>query len=180
MLHSICQQIWKTQQWPQDWKRSVFVRIPKKDNAKELAYYHTIVLISHASKISSVQLLSWLQLFAIPQTATHQAPRSPTPGAYSNSCASHRCCHPTISSSVVPFSSCFQSFPASGSFPMSQFSASGAQRIGVSDSTSFLPMNIQDSFPLGLTGWILQSKGLSRVFSKTEFKSINSSALSFL
>ena len=78
MLHSICQQIWKTQQWPQDWKRSVFVPIPKKDNAKELAYYHTIVLISHASKISSVQLLSWLQLFAIPRTATHQASLSIT------------------------------------------------------------------------------------------------------
>ena len=88
--------------------------------------------------------------------------------------------HPTISSSVIPFS-CLQSFPASGSFPRSQFFASGGQSIGVSASTSVLPMNIQDWFPLGWTAWIsLQSKGLSRVFSNTTFKSINSSALSFL
>ena len=77
-------------------------------------------------------------------------------------------CHPTISSSVVPFSSCLQSVPASGSFPMSQLFASGGQSIGVSASTSVLPMNIQDWFPLGWTGWIsLQSKGLSRAFSNT-------------
>ena len=77
-------------------------------------------------------------------------------------------CHPTISSSVVSFSSCLQSFPASGSFPMSQFFASGGQIIGVSALTSVLPMNIQDWFPLGLTGWIsLESKGLSGVFSST-------------
>ena len=93
---------------------------------------------------------------------------SPTPRAYSNSCSLSRWCNPTISSSVVPFSSQFQSFPASGSFPMSQFFASGGQRIGVSISASVLPMNIQDWFPLGLTGWIsLQSKRLSRVFSNT-------------
>ena len=91
---------------------------------------------------------------------------SPTPRACSNSCPSSQWCHPTISSSVVPFSSCFQSFPASGSFPVSQFFASGGQSIGVSASASVLPMNIQDWFPLGWTGWIsLQSKGLSRVFS---------------
>ena len=93
---------------------------------------------------------------------------SPTPGACSNSCPSSRWCHPTISSSVIPFSSCLQSFPASGSFPMSQLSASGGRSIGVSASASVLPMNIQYWFPLGLTGWIsLQSKGLSRVFSNT-------------
>ena len=93
---------------------------------------------------------------------------SPTPGVYSNSCPSSRWCRPTISSSVVPFSSCFQSFPASGSFPMSRFFVSGGQSIGVSTSAWVLPMNIQDWFPLGLTGWIsLQSKGLSRVFSNT-------------
>ena len=93
---------------------------------------------------------------------------SPTPGAYSNSCPSSQWCHPAISSSVVPFSSCLQSFPESGSFPMSQFFTSGSQSIGVSASASVLPMNIQDWFPLGLTGWIsLQSKGLSRVFSNT-------------
>ena len=91
---------------------------------------------------------------------------SPTPGVYSNSCLLSRWCHPTISSSVVPFSSHPQSFPASGSFQMSQLFASGGQSIGVSASTSDLPMNIKDWFPLGWTGWIfLQSKGPSRVFS---------------
>ena len=91
---------------------------------------------------------------------------SPAPGVDSNSCPLSRWCHPTISSSVVPFSSCLQSFPASGSFPMNQFFASGSQSSGASASASVLPMNIQDWFPLGWTGWIsLQSKGLSRVFS---------------
>ena len=85
-----------------------------------------------------------------------------------NSCPLSWWCHPTISSSVVPFSSSLQSFPASGSFPMSQFFASGGQSIGVSASASVLPMNIQDWSPLGWTDWIsLQSKGLSRVFSNT-------------
>ena len=88
---------------------------------------------------------------------------SPTPGVYWNSCPLSQWCHPTSSSSVIPFSSCLQSFPASWSFPMSQLFASGGQRIGVSASTSVLPMNIQDWFPLGRTGWIsLQSKGLSK------------------
>ena len=77
-------------------------------------------------------------------------------------------CHPTISSSIIPFSSCLQSFPALGSFPMSQFSSSGGRSVGVSASTSVLPMNIQDWFPLGLTDLIsFQSKGLSRIFSNT-------------
>ena len=93
---------------------------------------------------------------------------SPTPGVYPNSCPLSRWCHSTISSSVVPFSSCPQSFPASGSFQMSQVFSSGGQNIGVSTSTSVLPMNTQDWFPLGWTGWIsLQSKGLCRVFSNT-------------
>ena len=93
---------------------------------------------------------------------------SPIPGVYSNSCPLSRWCHPTILSSVVPFSSCLQSFPASGSFPTSQFFASGGHSIGLSASTSVLPMNIQDCFPLGWTGWVsLQSKGLSRGFSNT-------------
>ena len=91
---------------------------------------------------------------------------SPTPRAYSNSCPSLWWCHPTISFSVIPFSSCLQSFPASGSFQMSQLFTSGGQSFGVSASASVLPMNIQDWFPVGLTGWIsLQSKRLSRVFS---------------
>ena len=93
---------------------------------------------------------------------------SPTPRACSNSCPLSRWCHSTISSSVIPFSSCLQSFPASGSFLMSQLCPSGGQSNGVSASASVLPMNIQDWFPLGLTGLIsLQSKGLSRVFSNT-------------
>ena len=93
---------------------------------------------------------------------------SPTPGVYPKSCPLSWWCHPTISSSVVPFSSHLQSFPASRSFSMSQFFTSGGQSIGVSASASVLPMNIQDWSPLGWTGWIsLQSKGLSRVFSNT-------------
>ena len=94
--------------------------------------------------------------------------KSPTPGAYPNSCPLSRWCHPTISSSVIPFSSHLQSSPASGCFQMSQLFASGGQNIGVSASTAVLPMNTQDRSPLGWTGWIsLQSKGLSRVFSNT-------------
>ena len=93
---------------------------------------------------------------------------SPTAGAHQNPCPLSRCCHPTISSSVVPFSSCLQSFPASGSFPMSQLFASDGQSIRVSASASVLPMNTHDCSPLGWTGWIsLQSTGLSRVFSST-------------
>ena len=93
---------------------------------------------------------------------------SPTPGAYLNSCPSSQWCHPTISSPVVPFSSHLQSFPASGSLPRSQFFTLGGQRNGIPASASVLPMNIQDWFPWGCTGWIsLQSKGLSRVFSNT-------------
>ena len=115
----------------------------------------------YRNQFSSVTQL-WL--FATPWTAARQP--SPTPRACSNSCPSSQWCHPTILSSVIPFSSCLQSFPTSGSFPMSQFFALGGQSIGVSASASVLPMNIQDWFPLGWTGWIsLQSKGLSRVFS---------------
>ena len=102
-----------------------------------------------------------------PQHARPPCP-TPTPRAYPNSCPLSRWCHPTISSSVIPFSSCLQPFPASGSFQMSQFLASGGQSIRVSASTSVFPMNIQDWFPLGWTGWIsLQSKWLSRVFTNT-------------
>ena len=112
-----------------------------------------------------------------PQHARLPCP-PPYPGVCSNSCPLSQWCHPTISSSFVPFSSCLQSLPASGSFPMSQLFASGDQSIGASASASVLPMNIQGWFPLGLTGLIsLQSKGLSRVFSNTTVWSI-SSALS--
>ena len=101
-----------------------------------------------------------------PHGLQHSRP-SPTPRVYSNSCPLSQWCHPTISSSVIPFYSCPQSFPASGSFQMSQFFASGGQSIGFSASASVLPMNIQDWFPSGLTGLILLSKGLLRVFSNT-------------
>ena len=113
---------------------------------------------------------------------------SPTPSVSSNLCPSSRWCHPTISSSVFPFSSCLQSFPASGSFLMSQFFASGGQSIVISASALVLPMNIQDWFPLEWTGWIfLQSKGLSSVFSNTTVQKhqffgtqLSSQSLSFL
>ena len=119
-----------------------------------------------------------------PHESQHARPScpSPTPRIYSNSCPSSRWCHPTILSSVVPFSSCLQSFPASGSFSVSEFFAPGGQRIGVSASASVLPMNTQDWSPLGWTGWIsLQCKGLSRVLLNTTVQnSINSSVLRFL
>ena len=106
---------------------------------------------------------------------------SPTPRACSNPYPSSQGCHSTISSSVVPFSSCPQSFPASGSFPMSQFFTSGGQSIAASASASVLPMNTQDWFHLGWTGWIsLQSKDSQGSSPTPQFKSINSSVLSFL
>ena len=106
---------------------------------------------------------------------------SPTPRAYSNSCPLSWWCHPTILSSVIPFSSCLQSFPASGSFEMSQFFTSSGQSIGVSASASVLPMNIQDRFPLGWTGWISCSPRDSKESSPIpQFKRINSLVLSFL
>ena len=119
-------------------------------------------------QFSSVKSLSCVCLR--PHESQHARPPcpSPSPGVHTNSCALSRRCHPAISSSVIPFSSCLQSFPASGSFPVSQFLALGGQSIGVSASISVLTMNIQDLFPLGWTGWIcLQSKELSRVFSNT-------------
>ena len=108
-----------------------------------------------------------------PRELQHARPPcpSPTPGVYSNSCPLSQWCHITISSSVVPFSSCPQSLPASGSFPMSQLFSWGGQSTRVSASASVRPMNTQDWSPLRCTGWIfLQSKGLSRVFSNTTFQ----------
>ena len=115
-----------------------------------------------------------------PHESQHARPpcSSPSPGVHSDSRPTSPGCHPAISSCVVPFS-CLRSFPGSESFPMSQFFASSGQNIGA--SASVLPMNFQDSFLLGLTGWIsLQSKGLSRVFSSVTIQKHNSSALSFL
>ena len=130
--------------------------------------------------LSSVQSLSHVPLFGLHglQQARFLCP-SPTPGACSNSCPSSWRCHPTISSSVIPFSSCLQSFPASGSFPMSWLFTSHCQSIGA--SASVLPMNIQGRFPLELTGLIsLLFKELSESSPTPQFESINSSVLSFL
>ena len=128
-----------------------------------------------------VQLLScvWLWPHGLQHSGFPCFPLSS--GVCSNSCPLSWWCYLTISSSVSPFSFCLQSFPASGSFPVSQLFASGGQSIGASASASVLSVNIQGWFPLGLTGFIsLQSKGLSSVFSSTRFKGINSSALSLL
>ena len=134
--------------------------------------------VLHVIQFSSIQfnrlvMSKSLQLHG-PQLARPPCP-SPTPRGHSNSCPLSQWCHPTISSSVVPFSSCPQSFPASGFFQMSQLFASGGQSIGVSASASVLPMNTQDLSPLGWTGWIsLQSS------PTPQFKSINFLTLSFL
>ena len=124
------------------------------------------VLVKHSVQFSRSVMSNSLWPHE-PQHARPPCP-SPTPRVYSNSCPSSRWCHPAISSSVIPFSSRPQSFPASGSFQMSQLSASGGQSIGVAASTTVLPMNTQDWSPLGWTGWIsLQSKGkaLNNIFA---------------
>ena len=135
-------------------------------------FFHILIKTMYCHRPSTVQISSVTQSCPTlrPHESQHARPPcpSPTPGVYSNSCALSRWCHPAISSSVVPFSSCPQSLPASGSFPMSQLFTWGGQSIGVSASASVLQMNTQDWSPLGWTGWIsLQSKGLSRVFSDT-------------
>ena len=126
--------------------------------------------LSQLGQFSSVQSLSRVQLCDWLHEPQHARPPCPSPTArvHPNPCSLSPWCHPSISSSVIPFSSCPQSFPATGSFPMSQLFTSDGQSIGVSVSTSVLPMNTQDWSPLGWTGWIsLQSKGLSRVCSNT-------------
>jgi len=120
-----------------------------------------------------------VQFFETACTEALQASLSQTPGACSNSCPLHQWCHPTVSSSIVPFSSCLQSFPAIGSFHMSQFFVSGGQNIGVSVLASVCPMNVQDWFPSGQLARSHSPRD-SQVFSKTQFKSMNSSVLSFL
>ena len=136
------------------------------------------------SQFSSVQFSHSVMSNSLqPHELQHARPPCPSPTSrvHSNPCPLSQWCHPAISSSVFPFSSCPQSFPAYGSFPMSQLFASGGQSIGVLASTSVLPMNTQDWSPLGWTDWIsLQSKGLSRVFCNTTVQSINSSVISFL
>ena len=133
-------------------------------------------------QFSSVQSLSSVRLVATPWTAACQASLSITNcRSLPNPCPLSRWCYPTISSSVVPFCSCLQSFPASGSFPVSQFFTSCGQNIGISASASVLSMTIKDWFPLGWSGWIsLQYKRLSRVFSNTTVQKHQFLALSFL
>ena len=153
----------------------------KRINSESFAFSHCMFLewqhpdtnlyffsTTSYNQFSSVQSLSGVQLFATPWTAACQASLSITNSRSLLKLIAIESNHPTISSSVVPFSSCLQSFPASGSFPMSQFFTLSGQRIGVSSSASVVPMNIQDWFPLGGTSWIsLLSKGLSKVFSNT-------------
>ena len=130
-----------------------------------------------------VQLLSCAWLFGTPWTATGQASNcsSLSPGACSNSCPLSWWCHPTISSFVIPFFSCFQSYPASGSFPVSQFFTSGGQSIGASASASVPPMNIHNWFPSGLFGLIFSNSSYSQESSPIpQFKSFNSLILSLL
>ena len=145
------------------------------ESASVFCFFICIILFS------SVQLLSHVWLFVTPWSARLPCP-SPTPGACSNSCPLSQGCHPTISSPVIPFCS-LQSFPASGSFPMSQFFASGGQTIGTSASASVLPMNIQDWFPLGwisLFGSPCSPRDSQESSPAPQFRSVNSSALSLL
>ena len=130
-----------------------------------IIYYYKQHYEQHYQSVSSVA--QSCPILCDPQHARLPCP-SPTLRVHPNSCPLSQWCHPTISSSIIPFSSLLQSFPVLGTFQMSQLFASGGQSIGVSTSTSVLPMNSHDWFPLGWTGWIsLQSKGLSRVFSNT-------------
>ena len=136
-----------------------------------ISFFHRInCIIQHAGSVSQFSRLV-MSNSLWPHELQHTRPPcpSPTPRAYSNSHPSSRWCHPAISFSVMPFLSCLQSFPASGSsFPVSQFFPSGGQRIRISASAPVLPMNVQAWFPLGWTGWIsLLSKGLLRAFSNT-------------
>ena len=158
-------------------------------NIWESKLHGNLGLVFHAwqywwPKFSSAQLSCSVVSDSLrPHESQHARPPcpSPTPGVYSNSCPLSHWCHSAISSSVVPFSSHLQSFPASWSFQMSQFFASGGQSIAVSASASVLPMNTQDWFPLGWTGWIsLQSRDSQESSPTPQFKSINSLVLSFL
>ena len=133
---------------------------------------YILIYPHHHQEHSLVQFSSVTQLCQLfaPHGLQHTRPPcpSPTSGLFLNSCPSSRWCHPTVSTSVIPFSSYLQSFPASVSFPVSQFFTSGGQSIGILASASVFPVNMQDWFPLQLTGSIsLQSKGFSRVFSNT-------------
>ena len=147
-----------------------------------LSYFY-IVLITIYHTLYPVQFrCSVMSAFLWPHGLQHARLPCPstTPGVYSNSCPLIRWCHPTISSSVIPFSLCLQSFPASGSFLMSQFFASGGQNTGVSASASVLPMNIQDWFPVRWLTLLAVQRTLKSLLQMPQFKIINSSVLSFL
>jgi len=166
--HDFCISRWILYHWA-TWPASILHMIATLSICPTLSFpycdHQTILYVCVSIQFSPVaQSCPNLQDPHRPQHASPPCP-SPTPRVYSNSSPWSQWCHPTISSSVIPFSSCLQSFPASGSFLMSQLFTSGGQSIGVSASISILPMNTQDSYPLG---WIsLLSKGLSRVFSNT-------------
>ena len=153
------------------WKNIVKIQIQCNAYQKNTGIFHRIRTNNLKTCISSVQFSCSVASDSLrPHESQHARPPCPsqTPWLYSNSSSSSRWCHPAILSSVIPFSSCPQSLPASGSFPMSQLFAWGGQGTGVSASASVLPMNTQDWSPLGWTGWIsFLSKGLSRVFSRT-------------
>ena len=152
-------------------------QIPKYSSEQPLKHTHVFIKIIERGQHQWIEVCSSVQFSCSvvsdslqPHESQHARPPcpSPTPGVHSDSHPPSRWCHPAISSSVIPFSSCPQSLPASGSFPMSQLFAKGGQSTGVSALASVLPMKTQDWSPLGWTVWIsLQSKGLSRVFSNT-------------
>ena len=152
---------WDTDHMWKDWPWMISVGISRKSGCLNV----------DTASCMDVGTTGWYSLSCSVQSLSHvHHPPCPssTPRVHSNSCPSSQWCHSAISSSVVPFSFCPQSLPASGSFPMSQLISRGGQNIRVSASTSVLPMNSQDWSPLGWTGWIsLQSKGLSRIFSNT-------------
>ena len=160
-----------TQKNPSQKSASLRKKKKKTLNSTTLSYFALSLGEKEITLQGTVQFSCSVMSHSLqPQGLQHARPPCPsqTPRAYSNSCPLSRWCRPTISSSVVPFSSCLQFFPASQSFPRSWFFISGGQGIGALASASVLPMNIQDWSPLGWTGWIsLQSKGLSRVFSNT-------------
>ena len=158
--------------WPQS--MSTVILEPKKIKFVTASTFPPSICMNpsvNSIQFSSVQSLSCPTLWSHGLQIARLPCPSPTPRVYSNSCPLSRWCRPNILSSVVPFCSRLQSFPASGSFPMSQFFTSGGQSIRISASASVLPMNIQDRFPLGWTGWIsLQSKGSQESFLTPQFK----------
>ena len=158
---------------PETWHMATWIKLAKR-TWKQTTVLAVIIKAVSSLQFSSVEFRRSVVSDSLrPHELQHARPPCPsqTPGVYSNSCPSSRWCHPAISSSVVPFSTCPQSLPASGSFQMSQLFAWGDQSIGVLASASVRPMNTQDWSPLGWTGWIsLQSKGLSTVFSNITFQ----------